>query len=61
MKTILKFIRITNAGTFELVHWTRDQEGKKHCEKTPVKPTPEQLREIINNKYNELLIPNSSN
>lgn len=57
MKIILKFLRLTPDGHFELVKWCRSKEGQLYVVRiSPVRPSPEQAQQVFTDKNQELIL-----
>lgn len=54
MKVICKFIRKHKSQGFELVTWTKHNNGSKECTIRECSVTASQLEDIENSKYHEI-------
>lgn len=60
MKILTAFIRLTPAGSFELVTWTKEIDGTKKAIKEPTTITQDQALKIAASKYQEITLNNQS-
>lgn len=56
MTIIYQFIRANENGTFERITWSKSNSGSKQVSKELTNPGPDQVKQILLSKYQEVVL-----